>query len=304
MDTKEMNNWRWLNFFEPEANKHLEFPFYKEEIEMWIEHISSQESNHLHLRSTEGKSYICGSLIYEQKLNQQNEYKLLHYFLTEHVLITSEFEQDSHINDDMMEAENAVAGFSILLAEILKNSIKRIDDFELKLNDLLWEIKQKNSIDRLEEIFQLRHEVLVWKNFMIPIIELSFGLEEAFSSEIVETKHYKNMRKRLERGSMLTKEYIEEIDHLVHFEEMVSSHRGNEVIKTLTVITTLFTPISAWGALWGMNFTFMPELDEKWGYAGALIVIILSTVAVYMLLVKKGWTGDTLRPKKKNSFFK
>lgn len=303
MNRNELNNWQWLNCFEPEIDSYQEFSIYKEEIKLWIENIATEESNHLHLQSTEGKSFICGSLIYEQKLNQQNEYKLFHYFLTEQILITSEFEQDSHIHD-LKEAENAVAGFSILLAEILKNSIKRIDDFELKLNDLLWEIKQKNSIDRLEEIFQLRHEVLVWKNFMIPITELSLGLEEAFSSEIVNTKHFKNMRKRLERGSMLTREYIEEIDHLVHFEEMVSSHRGNEVIKTLTVITTLFTPISAWGALWGMNFKFMPELDEKWGYIGALTVILLSTVAVYILLVKRGWTGDTLRPRKKNSFFK
>ncbi|MBD7938512.1 MULTISPECIES: magnesium transporter CorA family protein [Cytobacillus] len=304
MKIKELNNWQWFNDFKPEANNYQEFPlYYKEEIELWVKNISSQESNHLHLQSTEGKAFICGSLIYEQKLNQQSEYKLLHYFLTEHLLITSEFEQESHIND-MKEAENAVAVFSILLAEILKNSIKRIDDFELKLNKVLWEIKQKNSIARLEEIFQLRHEVLVWKNFMIPITELSLGLEETFSSDIVETKHFKNMRKRLERGSMLTREYIEEIDHLVHFEEMVSSHRGNEVIKTLTVITTLFTPISAWGALWGMNFKFMPELDEKWGYTGALIIIILSTVAVYLLLVKRGWTGDTLRSRKKNSFFK
>ncbi|MER2141826.1 MAG: CorA family divalent cation transporter, partial [Priestia megaterium] len=87
-------------------------------------------------------------------------------------------------------------------------------------------------------------------------------------------------------------------------EEVVSTHRGNEIMKALTLLTAISTPLTAFGALWGMNFKGMPELDWKFGYVYALILIVLSTVAIYLYLRMKGWTGDLLKGRKKNSFFK
>jgi hypothetical protein len=65
---------------------------------------------------------------------------------------------------------------------------------------------------------------------------------------------------------VLIREYEEELDSIIHLEEVISSHRGNEIMKTLTVLTIVFTPIMALGALWGMNFKHMPELEWKYGY--------------------------------------
>ncbi len=41
---------------------------------------------------------------------------------------------------------------------------------------------------------------------------------------------------------------------MIHLQEVVSSHRGNEIMKSLTVLTAVSTPLTALGALWGMNF--------------------------------------------------
>ncbi|MGG0889177.1 magnesium transporter CorA family protein [Cytobacillus horneckiae] len=295
--------WKWLNVMEGEEVDVDSYHKYQSTIKRWLENASLRESNHLHINTEEdGFESISGSLIYEQKLKDQNEYQLFHYFLTKDFIITINLNPNKIKN--MNTADNAIEGMLLMLSELLNTCIDNIDKFELRLNDLFWKIKKKNSINRLEEIYELRHEALVWKNFMIPFEELRIGLEEAFGDIITGQKEFKRTTKKMERGNMLIKEYMEEIDHLVNFEEMVSNYRGNEIIKTLTVITTLFTPVSAWGALWGMNFTFMPELDEKWGYAIALLIILLSTLAVYLLLIKRGWTGDTLRVRKKNTFFK
>jgi Mg2+ and Co2+ transporter CorA len=139
---------------------------------------------------------------------------------------------------------------------------------------------------------------------MIPVKEIRLGVEEAFGEEVTKGAEFKRTCKRIERGYTLVREYQQEIDDLVNFEEMVSMHRGNEIVKTLTVITTLMTPIASWGALWGMNFKYMPELDWRIGYPLSLLVIVATTAALYIMLVKKGWMGDILRGRKKNSFFK
>jgi Mg2+ and Co2+ transporter CorA len=60
----------------------------------------------------------------------------------------------------------------------------------------------------------------------------------------------------------------------------------------------------AFGALWGMNFTNMPELEWRFGYIFSIVLIIISTVLLYGYLKVKGWTGDLLKGRKKGSFFK
>ena len=87
-------------------------------------------------------------------------------------------------------------------------------------------------------------------------------------------------------------------------ESLVSNQRGNEIIKTLTVITTIFTPAAVFGAIWGMNFKSIPEFEWAHGYAFALTVILSTTFGLYFYLKKKGWMGEILKTKSKKSMFK
>ena len=67
------------------------------------------------------------------------------------------------------------------------------------------------------------------------------------------------------------------------------SNRMNEIMKVLTVISTLFIPLTFIVGVYGMNFRFMPELEWHWGYPVVWGVMI--TVAAFMLRYfhRKGW---------------
>jgi magnesium transporter len=69
------------------------------------------------------------------------------------------------------------------------------------------------------------------------------------------------------------------------------SNRLNEVIKVLTIISTIFIPLSFIASVYGMNFEFMPELHWKYGYAVALG--LMGSVAAILLAYfwRKGWIG-------------
>jgi magnesium transporter len=69
------------------------------------------------------------------------------------------------------------------------------------------------------------------------------------------------------------------------------SNRLNEVIKVLTIISTIFIPLSFIASVYGMNFEFMPELHWKYGYAVALG--LMASVAAILLAYfwRKGWIG-------------
>jgi magnesium transporter len=63
----------------------------------------------------------------------------------------------------------------------------------------------------------------------------------------------------------------------------------NEVIRVLTVAATVFFPPTLLGTLWGMNFTFMPELSWPIGYPLAILAILGSMVIPYLYFRRRGW---------------
>jgi magnesium transporter len=70
------------------------------------------------------------------------------------------------------------------------------------------------------------------------------------------------------------------------------STRMNEIMKVLTIISTIFIPLTFIVGLYGMNFEFMPELHWKFGYAS--VWFVMAGVVIFMLFFfrRKGWIGD------------
>ncbi len=63
----------------------------------------------------------------------------------------------------------------------------------------------------------------------------------------------------------------------------------NRVIKIFTVVTVIFMPPTLIASMYGMNFHFMPELSQKWGYPFAVLLMILSSVITLLFFKKKKW---------------
>jgi len=67
------------------------------------------------------------------------------------------------------------------------------------------------------------------------------------------------------------------------------SYRLNAVMRVLTVITTIFMPLSFIASIYGMNFEYMPELKSRWGYPLTLAIMALVGVGMLVLFRKKRW---------------
>lgn len=87
----------------------------------------------------------------------------------------------------------------------------------------------------------------------------------------------------------VTETYRELCADLRDFHLADISYRSNEVMKTLTVIATLFMPLSFIASFYGMNFHYMPELHSKFGYP--LVIFVMMSVASGFLLFfrRRGW---------------
>lgn len=92
---------------------------------------------------------------------------------------------------------------------------------------------------------------------------------------------------------------IQVMDTIETFRDIVSglldiylssiSNRMNEVMKVLTVIATIFIPLTFVTSLYGMNFRYMPELEWRWGYPIVLLVMLVMAVGMLFYFRKKDW---------------
>ncbi len=92
-----------------------------------------------------------------------------------------------------------------------------------------------------------------------------------------------------ERANSLGRLYYETASDLIDGYISVASHRLNNIMKILTIITAIFVPLSFLAGIYGMNFEYMPELRSPAGYF--ILLGIMGSIAVILLYVfrKKKW---------------
>jgi magnesium transporter len=67
------------------------------------------------------------------------------------------------------------------------------------------------------------------------------------------------------------------------------SNKLNDIMRTLTVIATIFLPLTFIASIYGMNFRFMPELDSPWGYPSVLGLMLVVGVGMFWWFKRRGW---------------
>jgi magnesium transporter len=70
------------------------------------------------------------------------------------------------------------------------------------------------------------------------------------------------------------------------------SNRTNEVMKLLTIMASIFIPLTFLAGVYGMNFEAMPELHKPWGYPALLGVMVVTALAMLFYFRHRGWLGD------------
>jgi magnesium transporter len=119
-------------------------------------------------------------------------------------------------------------------------------------------------------------------------------------------------RSRSDNTDPAGRDLTDAIDHHVHMMESLDSahqmvatlvdtyrsataERLNEVMKVLTVFSAIFLPLTLVAGIYGMNFQYMPELDETWAYPSALGIMVVIGVGLWLYFVRRGFIGGPKR---------
>ena len=143
------------------------------------------------------------------------------------------------------------------------------------------------------ELYDLNRELLTLRGWIRPIREL-LGIFMRAEETLVSDKTQVYLRDCYDHALELIEliEINREIGtSLIDLYRANLNMRLNEIMKILTIITTIFMPLSFIAGVYGMNFKHMPELSWVLGYPFALIAMLSIAIGMLVYFRRKGWLG-------------
>jgi len=145
--------------------------------------------------------------------------------------------------------------------------------------------------ETVREIHRLRREMIFLRRTTWPLREVISGMERG-ESVLIQKATQVYLRDVYDH-------VIQVMDTIETFRDMLSgmldiylssvSNRLNAVMKVLTIIATVFMPLTFLAGVYGMNFKHMPELEWRWGYPAVWCVMILVGTGMLLFFKKKKW---------------
>ena len=147
------------------------------------------------------------------------------------------------------------------------------------------------QMPQLQSVYRLKRNVLMLRKSVWPLREEIGAIEKSESPLIAAT----------------TRPFLRDLyDHTIQVIDMVETHRDilgnmhdtylssvnnrmNDIIKVLTIIATIFIPLTFVAGVYGMNFQYMPELKWAWGYPAVLLFMAMIALGMIVYFKRRKW---------------
>jgi magnesium transporter len=174
---------------------------------------------------------------------------------------------------------------------IIDNYFSAIEDFGEEIEEKEDALIDNPTRKTLGSIQVIKRNMMQLRQYVWPVREIVSDLSKKGSNLIKydTVAYFRDVYDRVFEAMDLIENTRDMVSGLVDIYLSSMSNRTNEVMKVLTVVATIFIPLTFIVGLYGMNFKYMPELDSPWGYPAILVFML--TVAIGMLIYfhKKKW---------------
>ena len=178
-----------------------------------------------------------------------------------------------------------------VIDKIVDNYFPLVYKIEDHLNALEDELNYQSNLNAMKIVFEFRSDLLDLRRTILPMRDLLYRILNSYRFSL-------NKSERAYFGDIY--------DHLLKLTEMVesnreltadmrdsymamSSSRMNGIMMTLTIVSTIFIPLTFIAGVYGMNFDNMPELHGKYSYFIVLAIMILIVIFMLAVFKWKGW---------------
>ncbi len=222
------------------------------------------------------------------------------FVLGENYLLSFQEKKGDHLDPvrkRIADPESVVRqkGVDYLLYLILRTIIEgfedkfdEISDQEIAISEELTQAEDDSilvSIEKLKVfVFFIRKNINSFRDSME-----SIEIEQPEQIKEENIKYFVTLKQKciqlLEELEM-SRQNLESMSN-IHYAKQ--SHRMNQIMKTLTILSAFFIPLTFLAGIYGMNFQHMPELAYKWAYPILLLMMVFTSILIYVYLRSKKW---------------
>lgn len=181
--------------------------------------------------------------------------------------------------------------FYLLTDAVVDNYFIALEEIGEIVEELEDELLEEPSAETLREIYELKRDLVLLRKYAFPLRELvhKFQISE---SPLIESNTKLYIHDLYDHAMQImdtTESYRDMITGMLETYLSLSSNRMNEVMKVLTVMATIFIPLTFIAGIYGMNFENMPEIHHRLGYPGVMLLMLAVALGMLYYFRRKKW---------------
>jgi magnesium transporter len=187
------------------------------------------------------------------------------------------------------------AGADYLLYALLDTIIDHYFFLLEKIGDDLEEIEEELLVSpgtrSLTNLYNLKRESVLLRRSIWPLREVVNKLERDDIKQIKkETRYFlRDVYDHTIRVIETIENFRDMLSSMLDLYQSTISNRMNMIMKVLTIISTIFIPLTFIVGVYGMNFVHMPELEWRYGYLGVWMIMIMVFITMILFFRRKKW---------------
>lgn len=178
-----------------------------------------------------------------------------------------------------------------ILDRLVDDYLPLIDSMDTELEKLEDQVLARPTPQVLERVLTLKHDIMFLRRIISPQREVINRLSRDDFPMIDRQSriYFRDIYDHLVRVQDLTESLRDIVSSVLDIYLNSTSLRLNEIMKALTIVSTIFLPMSFVAGVYGMNFHFMPELTWKLGYLFVWIVFVVIFAGMLLFFKRRNW---------------
>ncbi|MFS0574676.1 magnesium/cobalt transporter CorA [Sporosarcina sp. 179-K 3D1 HS] len=286
--------WYWIDFDRPtleeESYLHSYFQFHPLAIEDCLQRLQRPKMDYY-----DGYAFFVLHSLCQDDLEAEE----LNLFQGEDFVVTFHYNnlrELSEVRDKMVQQMNRWERGSVFLTYLIMDKVVDyyfpiLYQIEDHLNDVEEQLSPSTVHLSMDYVFEVRSDLLRLRRTIYPMRELLYRIlnSERLGLSHNEHTYFRDIYDHLLRlGEIL--ELNRELTADIRDSQLsINSNRMNSIMMTLTIISSIFIPLTFIAGVYGMNFDNMPELHWRYGYFIILLAMLVIGVSMLLWFKYKGW---------------
>ena len=182
--------------------------------------------------------------------------------------------------------------FYAILDVIIRNYFVVLEGIEDQINDLEDKIYEDVSREVISDIQRLKKVLIFLRKSVLPLREVVNRAERNLENDFIQKKtllFFRDLQDQITHSMDLIDTYRDILNNLHDLHISLNGHKMNQVMKVLTVVSTIFIPLTFIVGVYGMNFQNIPELAWQNGYFMVWGIMAILSISLIYIFKRISW---------------